>query len=79
MCLYFFCFNLAISFNYTLILVILFTTYHILASMASLVSLKVVTLPSFDLTLNDNARKRFSPSLDGITKMIPLLTPYQYC
>lgn len=48
------------------------TYYHMLKSTASLVSLKVDTLPSFDLALNDSARRGFPPSLDTTIKMIPL-------
>ena len=59
--------------------------YHMLTPMASLISLKVGTLPSFDLVLNNSARRglsldtfSFSRSLDKATKMMTLVTPYQY-
>lgn len=49
-----------------------------LTSMASLISLKIGTLPSFDIELNDSERREFPLTLDTTTKMIPLVTPYQY-
>ena len=53
--------------------------YQMVKSIPPLVSLKVDTLPSFDLALNDSARRGFPPSLEATIKMIPLVTPYQYC